>query len=63
MEVDCGEGMFSPAHLKDRAFQTLVSVLRCLGDNTPMVSDEYNPSWKSLRVILQEYVAVVQGMF
>ena len=63
MEVDCGEGMFSPVHLKGRAFETLVSVLRCLGDNTPMTSEEYDPSWKSLRVILQEYVAVVQGMF
>lgn len=62
-EVIYGEGMFSPAYLKDRAFETLVSVLRCLGDNTPMISEEHDPSWKSLRIILKEYIAVVQGMF
>ncbi|KJA29660.1 hypothetical protein HYPSUDRAFT_31624 [Hypholoma sublateritium FD-334 SS-4] len=61
-EVACAEGMSSPAQLRCMAFETLVSVLRCLGDNTPMISEEHDPSWKSLRIILKEYVAVVQGL-
>lgn len=60
-EVVCKEGLFSPAHMKDMALVTVVSLLRGLGECSPVVLEGQTPSWKVLRMILKECIDVGQG--
>jgi serine/threonine-protein kinase ATR len=53
---------FTPEYIKEKALGLLVFVLRGLGDNTPPPSDhQYQPSWKTLREILNECIDVCHG--
>jgi serine/threonine-protein kinase ATR len=60
-EVVCGDGIFSPSHMKEKAFSTVISVFRGLGDNSPVLSGEHDPSWKTLQTILKECVDMGDG--
>ncbi|KAF9478660.1 hypothetical protein BDN70DRAFT_30460 [Pholiota conissans] len=58
MDVICGDETFLPSHMKERAFDAVVSVLRGMGSNDPILSGEDNPSWKVLRAILEECIEI-----
>jgi serine/threonine-protein kinase ATR len=62
VEVDCGGELFSPIHMKDKAFGTLITLLRGL-DDSPVHSEEQEPSWNTLRSILKEVLDVSFGRF
>jgi serine/threonine-protein kinase ATR len=62
VEIDCGGELFSPNHMKDKAFGTLVTLLRGL-DDSPMHSEQQEPSWTTLRSILKEVLDVSSGAF
>jgi serine/threonine-protein kinase ATR len=62
VEVDCGGELFSPIHMKDKAFGTLITLLRGL-DDSPVHSEQQEPSWNILRSILKEVLDVSSGRF
>ncbi|KAF8961111.1 hypothetical protein BDZ97DRAFT_1258324 [Flammula alnicola] len=61
-EVVCAEGTFSPAQMNEKALNVLVSVLRGLGDSSAVLSEEHDPSWKTLRGVLKECLDVCQDL-
>ena len=62
VDVDNGGELFTPTHLKDKAFGTLVTLLRGL-DNSPVHSEQQEPSWNTLRSILNEVLDISFGRF
>jgi serine/threonine-protein kinase ATR len=61
VEVDCGRELFSPTHMKGKAFGTLIALLRGL-DDSPVHSEQQKPSWNTLRSILKEVLEACSGM-
>jgi len=59
VEITEEDDMPSPSELRSRAFQAAVSLLRCIDTVSPKGSNE--PPWKTLRVILQEFLDVCDG--
>lgn len=62
VEIDCGGELFSPTHMKDKAFGALITLLRGL-DGSPVHSEQQEPSWNILRSILKEVLDVSSGRF
>ena len=62
VDVDSGGELFTPIHLKDKAFGTLVTLLRGLG-NSSVHSEQQEPSWNTLRSILNEVLDIGFGRF
>lgn len=62
VEIDCGAELLSPIHMKDKAFGTLITLLRGL-DDSPVHSEQQEPSWNILRSILKEVLDVSSGRF
>jgi serine/threonine-protein kinase ATR len=55
------DGIISPMNMKNQASNIIVSFLRGMGNNTPLLSSDGEQSWKILRSVLQESVDVCQG--
>jgi len=62
VEIDCGRELFSPLHMKAKAFGTLIVLLRGM-DDSPVHSEQQEPSWNTLRSILKEVLDVCSGGF
>jgi len=61
-QVETGDGLPSPATLREKAFKALVEVLRSLGGSVPRVEQPEEPRWKILRSLLSECIELVSGM-
>lgn len=55
------DGIISPMSMKTRASNIIVCFLRGMGNNSPLLPNDCEPSWKILRNVLQECVDVCQG--
>lgn len=52
----------SPTSMQTQASNIVVCFLRGMGNNSPLLSSDCEPSWKILRNILQECVDICQGI-
>lgn len=55
------DGIISPISMKTQASNIIVCFLRGMGNNSPLLASDFEPSWRILRSILQECVDVCQG--
>ncbi|KAF8622078.1 hypothetical protein AX15_007222 [Amanita polypyramis BW_CC] len=58
-EVEVEDGIPTPSMLRDRSFQALVEVLRCLGGRVLITKPSEEPCWKFLRDLLNECADLV----
>ena len=61
IEVPEEKDIPTPLDLMQKASHTAVCVLRCLGGSMSIPAGSDEPTWKTLRHILMEYVEVVHG--
>jgi serine/threonine-protein kinase ATR len=61
VEVPQEEGIPTPLELQQKAIQTAVGILRCLGNKVTSVAGSDEPTWKTLRDILMEGLEICRG--
>jgi serine/threonine-protein kinase ATR len=63
LEVPKEDGIPTPLDLRQRAVQTAVGILRCMGNNITAVGGTDEPTWKILRDILTDSLEVSHGAY